>query len=337
MILFLLCIGGPCLAQTQQSVRFINDNQLLAGTLTMPPGTGVHPAVLIVLGSGSNNRDGEVDGLKPFQAMTTELVKKGFAVLRYDNRSKGRSPGKPIDESTTTELASDAQAAYRLLKGHKAVDSRRIRLIGQSEGATIAAIAASRIPEIKCLLALNAPALPGFDDILLTTEHRLQKAGTSDNAIRSYLTNMRLYLGRPASTPLEKRRVAAQHIVRFEMNRLPVDQRAKITKADIESAVNSQMHEVLSCWEQHYLSLNPTAYYQKLSCPIGLLFSDSEVEGLLFKRLAEFKKVFNTVNQAHPIRKIKHADHNLITTDQRPKTVSSVFIKAVVEEACKLI
>ncbi|WP_461116451.1 alpha/beta hydrolase, partial [Spirosoma jeollabukense] len=87
--------------------------------------------------------------------MTAELVKKGFAVLRYDNRSKGRSPGKPIEESTTTELASDAQAAFRFLKGHKEIDTRRIGVIGHSEGATIAAIAASRIPKIRCLLALN--------------------------------------------------------------------------------------------------------------------------------------------------------------------------------------
>ncbi|WP_461117927.1 acyl-CoA thioester hydrolase/BAAT C-terminal domain-containing protein, partial [Spirosoma jeollabukense] len=200
---------------------------------------------------------------------------------------------------------------------------RRIGVIGHSEGATIAAIAASRIPKIRCLLALNGPVLRGYEDILLTTEQRLREAGIADDTIRSYLINMRLYLSRSASTPLEKRRVAAQHMVRFEMNRLPVDQRAKITKADIESAVNSQLHEVLSRWEQHYLSLNPTVYYQKLSCPIGLLFSDSEVAGLLSKRLFEFKKVFNTVNPARPIRQIKHVDHNLITTDQRPKAVSS--------------
>lgn len=303
----------------------------------MPPGKGVHPAVLIVFGSGSNNRDGEIQGLKPFQAMTAELVKKGFAVLRYDNRSTGRSPGKPIDESTTTELASDAQAAFRFLKGRKGIDSQRIGVIGHSEGATIAAIAASRIPKIRYLLALNGPALPGYEDILLSTEQRLRAASTSDDTIRFYLTNLRLYLGRPASTPLAKRRVAAQHMVQFEINRLPVDQRVKITKADIESAVNGQMHEVLSRWEQHYLSLNPTVYYQKLSCPISLLFSDSEVEGLLSKRLAVFSNVFKTSKHAHSIRLIKNVDHNLITTDQRPKAVSSVFIKAVVEEASKLI
>ena len=97
------------------------------------------------------------------------------------------------------------------------------------------------------------------------------------------------------------------------------------------------MHEVLSRWEQHYLNLNPTVYYQKLSCPIGLLFSDSEVEGLLSNRLAVFRNVFKTSKHAHSIRLIKNVDHNLITTDQRPKAVSSAFLKAVAEEASKLI
>ena len=97
------------------------------------------------------------------------------------------------------------------------------------------------------------------------------------------------------------------------------------------------MQEVLSRWEQHYLRLNPTIYYQQLNCPISLLFSESEVEGLLSKRLAVFRKVFDTANQAPTIRLIKNVDHNLITTDQGLKAVSSAFIKAVVEEASKSI
>lgn len=337
LIVLLLCVWGASLAQTQRSVRFTNGNQLLAGTLSMPSGTSLHPAVLIVLGSGATNRDGEVDSLKPFQAMATQLVKKGFAVLRYDNRSKGRSPGKPIDESTTTELASDAQAAFRFLESQKQIDSRRIGFIGHSEGATIAAIAASKLPQIRWLIVLNGPALAGYQDILLSTEQRLREAGTSDDGIRSYLANMQLYLGQPAATPLEKRRLAAQNIVRFEMNRLPVDQRAKITKADIKSAVDNQMHEVLSRWEQHYLHLNPAVYYQHLSCPIRLLFSENEVKGLLSKRLAEFRKVLSRANQAPVIRLIKHVDHNLVTTGPLPKAVSSAFLNAVVEEASKSI
>ncbi|MVM31171.1 hypothetical protein GO755_14105 [Spirosoma sp. HMF4905] len=84
------------------------------------------------------------------------------------------------------------------------------------------------------MLALNGPVLPGYQDILLSTEQRLREAGISEDTIGSYLTNMRLYLGRPASTTLEKRRLAAQYIVRFEINRLPVGQRAKITKADLQ-------------------------------------------------------------------------------------------------------
>ncbi|MFD2937076.1 alpha/beta hydrolase [Spirosoma flavum] len=337
LVVLLLILRGSGLAQTQRSVSFSNGHDVLAGTLTLPHGSGLHPAVILVLGSGSINRDGQVGKLKPFLAMATELAKKGFIVLRYDNRSKGVSQGKPIDESTTTDLATDVQAAFTFLKNQEQVNPRRIGLIGHSEGSTIAAIAASRIPAVKCLLALNAPALPGFDDILLTTEQRLRKAGTSDKATGSYLTNMRLYLGRPATTSIEKRKVAARNIVQFEINHLPVHQRAKVTKEDIESAVDHQLHEVLTKWEQHYLNLNPAIYYQKLSCPIRLLFSESELEGLLSKRLSIFKEVFNDPKQAYLIRLVKNADHDLITTDQRTKVVSSAFLKLVVEESSKSI
>jgi hypothetical protein len=145
------------------------------------------------------------------------------------------------------------------------------------------------MPQIKYLLALNGPVLPGLDDILLTSEQRLLKVGTPHHTIRSFLINMRLYLGRPASTSLKNRKVAARNIVQFEINQLPVDQRAKITKVDIESMVDNQMHEVLTRWEQHYLILNPAVYYQKLTCPVGILFSESEVEGLLSKRIPYLK------------------------------------------------
>lgn len=259
LVAFFLSLSWTGLAQTQRSVNFTNGNQALAGTLTLPLETGVHPAIIIVLGSGASNQDGEVDGHKPFQTMATELARKGFIVLRYNNRSKGQSPGKSIEESTTTELAADVQAAFRFLKSQNQVNPQRIGLIGHSEGATIAAIAASRIPQIKGLLALNAPTLPGYDDILLTTEQRPRKSGTSDDTLRSYLTNMRLYLGR--STSLPKRRLAARNLVRFEIARLPAHQRARITPADIESSVNTQLHKVLTRWEQHYLRLNPAIYY----------------------------------------------------------------------------
>lgn len=337
MATFFLFLGWPGWAQTQRNIRFSNDKQVLAGTLTLPLGTGLHPAVIIVLGSGATNRDGEVEGLKPFQTMATQLAKKGFVVLRYDNRSRGESPGKAIQESTTTELAADAQAAYRFLKGQNQVNSQRIGLIGHSEGATIAAIAAAKIPQISGLLALNGPALAGYEDILLATEQRLRQAGTSADSIQSYLANMRLYLGRPVSTPLQRRKAAARSLVRFEMSRLPADQRAKLTKSDLESAVNSQMHQVLTRWQQQYLSLNPAVVYQTLSCPVGLIFSESELEGPLSKRLAVFRAALKVSRQAHPIRLIKQVDHNLITTGHGTPVVSSAFVNAVVEEASKLI
>lgn len=337
LVAFLLSLSGYSLAQTQRNVSFSNGTIRLAGTLTFPLGTSIHPAIIIVLGSGATNREGEVDGLKPFQEVAAELAKKGFIVLRYDNRSKGHSQGKPIEEATTTELATDAQAAFTFLKGLKQVDPQRIGLIGHSEGATIAAVAASKIRDIKGLLTLNAPALPGFEDILLTTEQRLRKAGTPDDTIRSYLANLKRYLGHPANASLPKRKLAARTMVLFEIAQLPVQQQAKITKADIESAVNNQMHEVLTRWEQHYLSLNPAVYYPKVSVPIHLLFSESEVKGLLAKRLRVFNKVFHESKQAHSIRLIKHADHNLFTTNQKHKAVSLTFLKAVVEEAIKSI
>ena len=341
LVIIVLLMGSawPLLAQTERNVTFKNRNTILSGTLTLPVKQGVHPAVIITLGSGSLNRDGEIDGLKPFKLMATELARNGFVVLRYDNRSKGLSRGKAIEQSTTRELAQDAQAAFNYLRNQKAVNKRRIGFIGHSEGATIAAIATVMNPETKFLISINGPTLTGFEDILLNAEQRLRKAGNPRDTIQYYLNNLATYLGKPASTSLGKRKVAARKIILFEVSQLTVKQREKITEQEIQASVNSQMREVLSRWEQEYLVLNPAAYYKKASCSASLLFSDSELEGVLTKRLTVVKKILDETNRRYTIKVIRNVDHNLINTDsaasQHAQTVSLEFIKSVVEEAKK--
>src|SRR5262245_4333597 len=140
----------------QLEVRFKSGGTMLAGTLTLPPGAGPHPAVVWVHGGGLQTRD-------YFPDLQALLVSSGVAVLAYDKRGVGQSggvfPGDRADERVIDTLARDAQAALRFLAAQPGVDRARLGLAGHSQGGWIAPLAASREPAARFVLAFAGPAL----------------------------------------------------------------------------------------------------------------------------------------------------------------------------------
>ena len=142
----------------------------LAGTFTVPQGQGPFPAVVLVHGSGSIDRDGKVFGHKPLLVLADHLSRQGIAVLRYDKRGVGKSGGK-LKEATTRDLAADAEAALRFLRSRPEVDGKRIGVIGHSEGGLVAPLLASRDPGIAFVVMLAGPGVGGSR--LLVEQHAL--------------------------------------------------------------------------------------------------------------------------------------------------------------------
>ena len=118
----------------------------------MPGAGGPIPAVLMITGSGPQNRDETICGHKPFRIMADHLTRRGIAVLRVDDRGVGGSKGDAA-EATSQDFADDAARALRT-SSRKEIDPDRIGLIGHSEGGTIAAMAAVRSPDISFLVLM---------------------------------------------------------------------------------------------------------------------------------------------------------------------------------------
>src|SRR5512137_282753 len=110
---------------------------VLDGTLTLPEGAGPFPAVILITGSGPQNRDEEIFGHKPFLVLADHLSRRGIAVLRYDDRGVGKSTGN-LATATSEDLAGDAWAAWQMLSARPEIDPKRIGLLGHSEGGLIA-------------------------------------------------------------------------------------------------------------------------------------------------------------------------------------------------------
>ncbi|HBF51611.1 MAG TPA: peptidase S15, partial [Massilia sp.] len=130
---------------------------VLAGTLSLPQGAGPFPAVILVSGSGAQDRDESMFGHKPFAVLADYLTRRGIAVLRYDDRGFGASTGN-FETATSVDFASDANAAFAWLRTRPGIDARAIGLAGHSEGGLVAPIAAAANPDLAFLVLLAGPA-----------------------------------------------------------------------------------------------------------------------------------------------------------------------------------
>ena len=144
----------------------------LAGTLTVPEGPGPFPAVLLITGSGQQDRDETVFGHKPFLVLADALSRRGVAVLRVDDRGVGGSTG-PVATATSADFAVDTQASVAFLGGRPEIS--RIGLIGHSEGGTIAPLVAGADPRVAFIVLIAGPAVPG-GDLLVEQSRAIQQA-----------------------------------------------------------------------------------------------------------------------------------------------------------------
>jgi uncharacterized protein len=236
----------------------------LAGTLTLPRGAAKAPAVALITGSGPEDRDETVFGHKPFLVLADHLTRRGIAVLRFDDRGVGgSSPGAP--GATTRDFSADALGAAAFLKSRPEVDATRIGLLGHSEGAAIAVMAAAGSPDVAFVAMLAGAGLTGERVLELQTEAVARTSGASEAQIASVLSvNRTVYA-----------------IVREDTNDASAG--AKIRKALEgqglpEAAVEAQLKTVLSPWFRFFLTYDPATDIAKLRVPVLALTGDKDVQ-----------------------------------------------------------
>jgi pimeloyl-ACP methyl ester carboxylesterase len=153
----------------------------LAGTLTMPQAIGrlQHPAVVLVAGSGSVDRDEVVAGIPIFAQLAGALAEQGFVVLRYDKRGVGQSGGRN-ERVTLQDYADDLITMVKWLGKRKDIDPRHITVAGHSEGGAVAMLAAAREKKIASIILIAAPGTAGSELILEQQRHVLDLMATPD-------------------------------------------------------------------------------------------------------------------------------------------------------------
>jgi pimeloyl-ACP methyl ester carboxylesterase len=153
----------------------------LTGTLTLPNGPGPFPAVLLITGSGQQDRDETVFDHHPFLIWADYLTRRGIAVLRIDDRQRGGSTGD-VEHATTADFATDVEAEVAYLRTRADIDKRRIGLMGHSEGGMIAPMVAAKDPGIAFIVMLAGPGETG-EALLLSQNRAINAAAGAPPAV----------------------------------------------------------------------------------------------------------------------------------------------------------
>ncbi len=174
----------PPFDYVQEDVTYTNDKFIRAGTLTIPKGQGPFPAVLLLSGSGAQDRDSTLFGHRSFLVIADHLTRAGIAVLRVDDRGVGGSNGD-LAQSTLSDFAEDALAGVRFLVARDDIDGSRVGLIGHSEGGIVAPLAASRSNDVAFVVLLAGTGVPGADVMDLQMQLQLRLLGLDDDTIEA--------------------------------------------------------------------------------------------------------------------------------------------------------
>ena len=248
----------------------------LAGTLTLPKKGRKFPAVILISGSGAQNRDEELLGHKPFLIISDYLTRKGIAVLRFDDRGTAKSEGD-FGSATSEDFATDVEAALNYLLSRKEIDENNIGLIGHSEGGLIAPMLAAKNNQIAFIVMLAGPGIPG-DKLLLLQSQLIGKAnGASDKELKiSKKLNKKIYafLKNESDTSIMKQNVYDLLAEEFDKQK----NTNKLSGKQLKTQINRQIKILISPWFRYFLSYNPAKTLKNVNCPVLALFGEKDLQ-----------------------------------------------------------
>lgn len=295
-------------AEEEVSYQNVADNVNLAGTLTLPRGAEKHPAVILITGSGGQDRNETIAGHRPFLVLADYLTRKGIAVLRVDDRGIGGSGGGSLSETSET-FAGDVLAGIEYLKTRKEINPKQIGLIGHSEGGMIAPMVAARSGDVAFIVMLSGMGQSG-EELLLTQLSLLQKAsGAGAETIGQAIDFQKSLYAIIKSEP--DNQMAEQKINEMLAKRKSKMNEQKLKAfAQVESDLKQHLPVMLSPWYRYFLSYNPRPTLAKIKIPVLALNGEADVQVASKENLDLIAKSLNAAgNKDFTIKSFPKLNH----------------------------
>jgi pimeloyl-ACP methyl ester carboxylesterase len=248
----------------------------LGGTLTLPRARGPFPAVLLITGSGAQDRDEAIMGHRPFFVLADHLTRRGIAVLRVDDRGVGKSTGD-FSQATTEDFVEDALAGFEFLKRHGEVDAKRIGLIGHSEGGIVAPLVAVKSPEVAFIVLMAGVGVP-MDELLVRQGADIARVMGAQEAMitKSSETQKRTFqiIREEADAAVAEKRI--RELVSEQLAELTDDQKKALGISD--AMIAGQVRMATSPWFRWLLAYDPGPTLMKVKCPVLAINGEKDIQ-----------------------------------------------------------
>lgn len=247
----------------------------IGGTLTLPQGPGPHPAVLLITGSGPQDRDETLFGHKPFAVIADRLTREGIAVLRVDDRGVGKTGGDPAT-STVEDHATDVEAGLAFLATRPEIDAKRLGLIGHSEGGVIAPVVAARSNEVAFIVSLAGPGVSGAALNPMQVRALLEAGGGPPEVIEKIVAGQTELMALLVADAPEEQLVEA--VKKLALVAVELTPGAKPDDLDAAKTAAQQMVPLLSPWFRSWAKLDPAVHLAKLEIPVLVMIGDKDLQ-----------------------------------------------------------
>jgi uncharacterized protein len=248
----------------------------LAGTLTTPRTGGPFPAILLITGSGPQNRDETLMGHKPFAVLADYLTRRGIAVLRVDDRGIGKSTGN-FGTATSVDFLSDVLAGVHYLKGLRQIDPYRIGLVGHSEGGLIAPMAAVQSKDVAFIVLMAGPGTDGAR-ILLAQGSMIERAsGLSESLIGEDMKiKEKIYSVISQVKDSAEASKQIRDLIAAELATQP-DSVKKMLDYSPET-INTSLKTLLTPWFRYFIAYDPKPTLMKVTCPVLAVNGEKDMQ-----------------------------------------------------------
>lgn len=248
----------------------------LAGTLTIPEGEGKHPVVILISGSGPQDRDESILKHKPFWILADYWTRNGFAVLRFDDRGVGESEGDH-SKATSADFATDVEAGVLFLKKHDRINAKKIGLAGHSEGGMIAPIVASKNKDVAFIVLLAGPGVAGNELLLKQGYDIMKQQGIEEEQlVLTQKISKKIYDAVIKDTKEELGVGDIVKLVKEDAEKLD-DETRKEVGLD-EASLRQSITALQSPWMRYFIRYQPKKYLQKVKCPVLAINGEKDLQ-----------------------------------------------------------
>ncbi|HOZ30856.1 MAG TPA: alpha/beta fold hydrolase [Bacteroidales bacterium] len=291
------------------SVENAKGNSVLAGTLTLPDTIGTYPLVIMITGSGAQNRDEEIAGHKPFLIIADYFAKNGIAVFRYDDRGYAKSKGN-LAISTTEDFMTDAYAVVNYFKNFKNIFPDKIGVIGHSEGGIIAMMLAAKYPkDISFIISMAGPGVP-IKQLMVKQMKDISLAQGIDPETVEILSEMQaraLDIPEKAKNQTEMRALFTELYGEYGQ-KFSEEKRNEYRLND--QGINTAVMQFSNPWMKYFLSIVPEKYIKKIICPVLAINGTKDIQVHADSNLEAIEKYLsNGKCRYFEIRKLEGLNH----------------------------